>query len=200
MTHASEARAEAILCFLERLPELEPLLRAALPRAAASARVELRSGGHARARSLLLDLAARPLRVERELAASGCALSVAAEAEDLHAILLGELDPGRAFGERRLLLRGSPLQLGRFLPLLELAPILYRPRREDTMDESRPRRVARGVQSLAERLAFGAGFAFARLRRLLPELDLFPIARALGRGLAAADGRAEPAPPAAPPR
>lgn len=193
----ASARAEAILGFLSRLPELEPLIRSVLPRAGATARVEVRSGGRAGARSVLLDLGARPLRVTRDVAAAGAAVTVAGEAEDLHAIFAGELDAGLAFGERRLLLRGSALQLGRFLPLLELAPLLYR-HTEAVMDApAEPRRLVEvQLQSIAERLAFVAGFAFARARGLLPGLDLFPIARALGRGLAAGEGR--PPSPGAP--
>jgi hypothetical protein len=192
----ASTRADAILGFLARLPEVEPLIRSVLPRASATARVEVRSGGRARARSVLLDLGARPLRVTREVAAAGAAVTIAGEAEDLHAIFSGELDAGRAFGERRLLLRGSALQLGRFLPLLELAPLLYR-HTEAVMEPPAPRRpVEAQLQSFAERLAFVAGFAFARARGLLPGLDLFPIARALGRGLAA--GEARPPAPGAP--
>jgi len=187
---ATSAREEAILGFFERLPELEPLIRAVVPRARAGARLEVRSGGRGRARLLLLDLAASPLRVLRDEAAAGEGTRVvAAELEDLRAIVRGELAPGRAFGERRLLLRGSPLQLGRFLPLLELAPLLYRST-EAAMNlistEVAQSRIEQAVQSLAEQLAFGAGFAFARLRRLLPGLDLFSIAPSLGKGLAAA--------------
>jgi hypothetical protein len=189
-------RSDEIVRFFSRLPELEPLIRAAVPRARVSARLEVRSGGRGSARPLLLDLAARPIRVELDEAVAGAgSVVVAAEAEDLHAILRGELAPGRAFGERRLLLRGSALQLGRFLPLLELAPLLYRSM-ETTMREpsSAHGSLERSLQAIAERAAFGVGYAFAWARRLLPGLDLFPIARSLGRGLAAADpggGRVE---------
>jgi hypothetical protein len=44
----------------------------------------------------------------------------------MHDILLGNMKPGMALGQRRMLLRGSAMNLARFIPMFDFSPVLYK--------------------------------------------------------------------------
>jgi hypothetical protein len=142
---------------------------------------------------------------------------MAAPAEVMHRVLLGELPAGVAFARREVLLRGPAGRVARFLPLMSVAPLLYRehladlgvdgfarPTRwaplEETLMTDQPARtpVAIAERSRIEEIlyrriddaAFALGYALgAARRRLLKNLSLFDVMSAMSRGLDAAAGR-----------
>jgi hypothetical protein len=210
---ADAAEARAVLGgFFARLPAVDPLVRALLGDTPLTLRVEARAPRLA----LVVDLGPRPLAVRFDAPDPGT-VALTARADDLHDLLTGALPVGAGLTRKRLLARGSAARLMGVMPLLFLAPPLYREHlaalgRRDLLPPAAPPHRGAAVpapedpmNALVARLAWLAGYAlgFARTR-LGREVDLLGALEALGRGLdraAAAPPAAAAAPPAAaPPR
>lgn len=115
--------APLLVSFFERLGPLEGLVRIILGGAPLSARLTFRGDPTGEVR---LDYASRPARIDTGTGLPPGRIQVAIDAGVMHRVLLGEMHPGEALGRRELLLRGSASDLGRFIPLLGFAPLLYR--------------------------------------------------------------------------
>jgi hypothetical protein len=188
--------------FLERLGESERLVHALFDDAPLRTTLTLRG---ARPRTLLLDFATAPGRVREDDGRTAGHVIAAVDAAVLHDVLRGALTAGEAFGRRELLLRGSPADFVRLIPLFDVAPALYRAylasqaqvrseaqaRSEEggrvMLDRDRGTRldrvVAAGLKSAAFAFGYGAGVVRYRLR---DRVDLFEILASLSRGLGAA--------------
>ncbi len=190
---AGEAR-DVLGGFFERLPAVDPIVRALIGDDPVVLTIELREP----ALRVAIDLGARPLAIRFETAEAGT-VALAATADDLHAVLGGALGMGAAITRKRVVVHGSTARLMRVMPLFFVAPHLYRqhlaalgradlaPRAAapptDTSEEP--------VNALIGRLAYAAGFALGLLKtRLVRDLDVLGALAALGRGLE----RARPAP------
>jgi hypothetical protein len=200
---AGAARA-ALGGFLERLPALDPLLRALVGDDPAVLRLEARDPGFA----AVVDLRARPLRVALDAATPGT-VTITATADDLHALFAGTLGPGAGLTRRRLVTRGSAAAMMRVMPILFLAPYLY-PLHLAAIGRSDlttglaapppPPDPEEPVNALVARIAYVSGLCLGLLqRRVAADLDLFGALAALGRGLVRGRAAGAGAPPDAPP-
>ncbi len=209
---ASLPRTVALAEFFQRLGPLEPLVRIALGEAPVSVDLTFRGKPETR---ILLDYTRVPGRIVAGPSQPG-RIRVTIDAEVMHRILMGELHPGEAFGQRHLLLRGSAADLARVIPLFDLAPLIYREHlsaqalassdrgssrtsasevimaeddRKSTL--SVMRRLAPGSEraaaTLLRRAAYGLGYGMAALRqRLWRKLNLLELLTAMSQGVAAA--------------
>ena len=111
-----------VASFFKRFEIIEPIIRIIMSEARLSAIFTLR--GHPEVK-VLMDFARSPPRVlvdgQREIGH----IYVTIDAEIMHNILLGSVKPGTAVGQREMLLRGSAYDLAKFIPLFDLAPLLY---------------------------------------------------------------------------
>ncbi len=215
MTHTELATAELLTSFFQRLTEFEGVTRAMLSGAELSAELIFRGQPE---RRVLLDFTAHPARVLVDDRTRPGQIVMAADAEVMHQILTGQLAAGIAFARRQVLLRGPAGRMARFLPLLGVAPLLYRehladlgvdgfarptgwaPLKESLMTknspEDQPIRIterSRLEELVYQRLngaAYAMGYAMGKARRrLLKNLSLFDMMSAMSRGLDAASGK-----------
>jgi hypothetical protein len=198
--------------FYERLPPFDGMLRAILPETTISAELIFRGKPE---KHVLLDFAAEPLRVLVDDATRHGDVRIAADADVMHEVMLGRMQPGVAVARRQVLMRGSGADLARFMPLFAISPLLYREHLADVGIEgfSRPSGwapqkeivmagkeftgtpVSLEKRSRVEELLFGRinasayalGYAMGKLRhRLLQNLSLFEVMSAMSRGMEAA--------------
>ncbi|MCU0690227.1 MAG: hypothetical protein MUF54_02375 [Polyangiaceae bacterium] len=196
--------------FFHRLAALDQILRLIVSDARLRAKLTIRGSP---ARCVVLDLTAVPAIATDAEPASAADIVVAMSPGPWHQVLSGALLPGEALGRREMLLRGSPNQLARFIPLFDFAPLLYRehvaelthvsacscgPHTEDlTMSTNHSRlrfpRLLRHealqgqLTQAAGRAAYVLGYCagFAR-GRFFPALSLFHLLESMSRGLEAA--------------
>jgi hypothetical protein len=188
------AAARAVLVgFLERLPELDPLVRQLVGDEPMVLKLELREP----LLTVALDLGAHPLAVRVGTAEAGT-VALCATADDLHALLAGAITVGAAITRKRVVARGSAARLMRVMPFFFLAPDLYPQHlvalgRDDLLPMAAPATAAtpeEPVNSLVSRLAYAAGFALGLVKtRLVRDLDVLGALAALGRGLERARAR-----------
>lgn len=213
MTGSPAPPASVLLTtFYERLPPFDGLMRAILPDARLSAELIFRGTPE---RHVLLDFASEPLRVLVDDPTRHGQVRIAADAQVMHDIMLGNLAPGVAVARRQALMRGSGADLARFMPLFAITPLLYRehladagvegfarpsgwaPQKETVMAENEFRGdpIPLEKRSRIEELMFGRinasayalGYAMGKLRhRLLKNLSLFEVMSAMSRGMEAA--------------
>lgn len=120
---AQHTSARDAITFFEGLNELSPLIRFLLGAGPLTASLQVRGESPA---WLLLDATRDPVRITRHQGQAPSTVKAAATAQVWADILSGRVAPGAAFGRRELLLRGSASELARLIPLLELAPPLFR--------------------------------------------------------------------------
>jgi hypothetical protein len=206
-------KSRVLASFFERLEPLEAILRIVLSQARISALLTFRGRPE---HKVLLDFSTEPARVLVDPAAKAADVYVTLEAETMHDILLGRMNPGVAVGRRAMLLRGSPHHLAAFIPLFDFGPLLYREHLRDagvcgyrrqkaralTQREAfMTTRVFRGdpiplehlstwervLFSCLNKLSYLVGYLMGLLRyRLLEKMSLFEVLSAMSKGLAAA--------------
>jgi hypothetical protein len=198
--------------FFKRLEIIEHLVRIILSQARISAVFTFRGEPE---KKVLLDFTSDPARVLVDDEKKAGDIYVTIDGEIMHEILLGRMDPGVAVGRRTMLLRGSPNNLARFIPLFGFGPVLYREHLADVGMSNFTRRsgetpfkeavmsgqVFKGdpiplrTLSTVEKVLFwsinGAsyllGFAVGILRyHVFEKLSLFEVLSSMSRGLAAA--------------
>ena len=216
MTDRKTTRRHVLLTsFFARLARIEEVMRAILSGAPLSARLTFRGEPE---RTVLLDFSAVPARISIDDRTAAASMFVATRVEVMHEIMAGRLEPGLAFGRRELLIRGTPADLGRFIPLLEFAPLLYKEHLSDvcygefarTSDRGPARELVMSDRDVEEGLiplrsfspfegivrralngtAYVMGYAVGILRyRFFEKLSIFEVLEAMSRGLRAAEGR-----------
>ena len=205
-------QTEILASFFKRLEAIDAILRVIVSEAKIRALLTFRGNPE---RRVLLDFSSGPVRVILDEQTKEADIFVAIRGEVMHEILCGRMSPGRALGERELLLRGSASNLARLIPLFDFGPVLYREHLEKpvlsgsspqsdsrrTEEKFMERRTFEGnpipLVSLSsfEKLMFGAlnavsyslGYLVGLLRyRVFRKLNLFDVLSAMSRGLAAA--------------
>lgn len=180
MSRSCEA-AESASSFFERLDSMSPWVRLLLGQGPLSVALDIRAEPVCR---ILIDATSDRVRITKMTTATPTALRVAADASVWVDVLSGRVAPGEAYGRRELLLRGSASDLARLIPLLELAPPLFRDHLSARIPSSQEAPVMttnrRSVASLLDkprsalgrlastglhRAAFWTGYSLGRLRR-----------------------------------
>jgi len=201
--------------FFRRLGGMEALNRVILSGARISAHLTFRGDPPA---AVLLDFSRTPARilVEGGDRPGVGTIRMAARAEIMHEVLLDRMPPAVAMSRREMLLRGSAYHIGRFVPLFEFGPVLYREhlidlglsgparpgaRRAGKEEAMHPPPAPQEAPALPVRLSalekvlframnrmsYALGYGMGVLRyRLLKNLNLFRILSSMSRGLAAA--------------
>ncbi len=109
--------------FFKRLEGLENILRVILSDARISALMTFRGDPD---KKVLLDFSRFPARIVEDENAREATIQVAVRGDVMHDILLDRIKPGVAVGQREMLLRGSAINLAKFIPLFDFGPLLYR--------------------------------------------------------------------------
>jgi hypothetical protein len=201
-----------IASFFKRLLVIDTIIRIILNRANLSAAFTFRGQPQ---KKVLFDFSKPDASVEVDAAIHTAHIHVAIDAEAMHAILLGEMKPGLAFGRRQLLLRGSAMNLAKFIPLFDFSPAIYREHLADagccgyTRKKGSPPlkeavmsgRIFEGdpipltdyslIEKITRRLingfAFLMGYLVGVMRyRVFEKLSIFDVLSAMSRGLEAA--------------
>ena len=118
-----------IASFFKRLLNMEAIIRVILNQANLSAAFTLRGDPQ---KKVLFDFSKPDATVEVDKTIHSAHIHVMVSAEIMHDILLGKMKPGLALGQRRMLLRGSAMNLARFIPLFDFSPVLYKEHLADT--------------------------------------------------------------------
>ena len=118
-----------IASFFSRLVKIDSIIRIILRQANLSAEFTFRGDPQ---KKVLFDFSKPEARVEVDEATHSANIHVTINAEIMHAILLGKMKPGLAFGQRQLLLRGSAINLAKFIPMFDFSPVLYEEHLADT--------------------------------------------------------------------
>ena len=118
-----------IASFFKRLLVIDTIIRIILNRANLSAAFTF--GGKPQ-KKVLFDFSKPDASVEVDAKIRTAHIHVAIDARVMHDILLGKMKPGLAFGRRQLLLRGSAMNLAKFIPLFDFSPAIYREHLADT--------------------------------------------------------------------
>ncbi|MEW6441566.1 MAG: hypothetical protein AB1640_11590 [bacterium] len=205
-------KTEALASFFDRLISIESIIRIVVSQARLAASFTFRGEP---SKKVLLDLSADPARVTLDGEARGGQISITIEGAIMHDILLGRVKPGLALGRRELLLRGSAMDLSKFIPLFDFGPVLYR---EHLADAGYGRFARRQASALPKEtpmsgqtskggpvrlvelsgfekaffkavngIAYGVGYLVGLLRyRVFEKMSLFEVLGAMSRGLDAA--------------
>jgi len=205
-------QTELLASFFKRLEAIDAILRVIVSEAKIRALLTFRGSPE---RRVLLDFSGGPVRVTLDDGTKEADISMAIRGKVMHEILCGRMSPGRALGERELLMRGSASNLARLIPLFDFGPVLYREHLEKpVLSGSSPQSDSRNTEenimerrtfegnpiplvslSSFEKLMFGAlnavsyslGYLVGLLRyRVFKKLNLFDVLSAMSRGLAAA--------------
>ena len=196
----------------KRLETIEAILRIILSEAKISALLTFRGEPEKR---VLLDYSKSPALVLVDSRARTANIFVTINGDVMHEVFLGRMHAGKALGRRELLLRGSAVDLAKFIPLFDFAPLLYREHLADIglNGFARPSGIAPAKESVMngrifngdpipltrhsafERLvirffngaAYLAGYLVGTVRhRLFTKLSLFEVLSSMSRGLTAA--------------
>ena len=203
--------------FFKRLEGIESIVREILAQARLSVLLTFRGRPE---KKVFLDFTPTPARILVDGEARTGKAMVTVEAEIMQEILLGRMKPGLALGRRELLLRGSAVDLSKFIPLFDFGPVLYRehladigidgfarrtcdaPLKEAVMNEQIFKGDAISTVQLTGlegalfkviyALSFLMGAVIGLLRyRVFEKLSLFEALSAMSRGLAAVTPKAE---------
>jgi hypothetical protein len=216
MTETVEVPTSVMVAsFLKRLEAIEAIVRVVLSDARVSAFYRLR--GHVQ-RTVLMDFAGSPARVTVNGQNETAHIYVTIDAGIMHDILVGRVKPGVAVGRREMLLRGSAIDLAKFIPLFDLAPVLYSehladighngfirgsgdaPLREVVMtgqavegkaiNRRQSSRLERAIFGMTKGVAYAMGYVVGFMRyRLFENMSLFEALEAMSRGIEAAKPR-----------
>jgi hypothetical protein len=121
--------AVIIASFFKRLITMDAIIRVILKQANLSAAFTFRGDAQ---KKVLFDFSKPDASVEVDEAAHTAHIHVVIDAEIMHDILLGKMKPGLALGRRQMLLRGSAMNLAKFIPLFDFSPTIYREHLADT--------------------------------------------------------------------
>jgi hypothetical protein len=201
-----------VASFFKRLETMEHIIRIILSQAPISAVFTFRGQPE---KKVVLDFTSYPARVLIDEQKRAGDIYVTVEGELMHNVLLGRMNPGVAAGRREMLLRGSPNDLARFIPMFDFGPVLYAEHLADVGYNGFTRRsgetplkeavmsgqVFKGdpiplrTLSTFEKVLFrcinsasyllGYGVGIMRYR-ILEKLSLFEVLASMSRGLAAA--------------
>ncbi len=214
-TTPTPPRSLLLASFYQRMTTFGGLSQAMLSGASLSAELILRGEPEMR---VLLDFTTTPMQVHIDDPTRSGLICMAADADILHQIMIGELNPGVAFARRQVLMRGSASNLARFMPLFAVSPLLYRehladvgvegfarptgwaPLKEIVMagKEFKGDPIPLGKRSRLEEMmfqrfnksAYAMGYAMGMMRhRFLKNLSLFEMMAAMSRGMEAAASR-----------
>ena len=108
--------------FYKRLGGMEAVIRIVLSEAEVSALLTFRGEPE---RRVLLDYTHYPARIMVDGNERHASVFVTIPGGVMHDVLTRRMAPGRALGQREMLLRGSAADLARFIQLLEFGPVLY---------------------------------------------------------------------------
>ena len=201
-----------IASFFKRLLVIDTIIRIILNRANLSAAFTF-SGKPKK--KVLFDFSKPDASVEFDATTRTANIHVAIDAEAMHDILLGKTKPGLALGRRQLLLRGSAMNLAKFIPLFDFSPAIYREHLADmgysgyTRKKGAPPlkeavmsgRIFKGdpipltdyslIEKITSKLingfAFLMGYLVGIMRyRIFEKLSIFDVLSAMSKGLEAA--------------
>ena len=118
-----------IASFFKRLITIEAIIRVILSQANLSAAFTFRGD---EPKKVLFDFSKPDASVKVDEPTQTAHIHMAIDAEIMHDILLGKMKPGYALGRRQMLLRGSAMNLAKFIPLFDFSPAIYREHLADT--------------------------------------------------------------------
>ena len=213
MTRTSSPPAAVIIAsFFKRLITMDEIIRVILKRANLSAAFTFRGDPQ---KIVLFDFSKPDASVEIDKTTHTAHIHMVIDAEAMHDILLGNMKPGLALGQRRMLLRGSAMNLAKFIPLFDFSPAIYREHLADTGYHGYIRKkgtapLKEAVMSakifkgdpipltnytltekimikLINRFAYMMGYLVGVMRhRVIEKLSIFDVLSAMSKGLEAA--------------
>jgi hypothetical protein len=201
-----------IASFFKRLTGMEAIIRVILKQSNLSAAFTLRGASQ---KKVLFDFSQPDASVKVDGPIHNAHIYMIIEAGIMHDILLGKMKPGLALGQRQMLLRGSAMNLARFIPLFDFSPVLYKehladwgyngyirkngatPFKEammrvdtfkgDPIPLTDYRTTEKMVRKLINRIAFVIGYLLGLMRyRFFERLSIFDVLSAMSKGLEAA--------------
>jgi hypothetical protein len=183
--------------FFKRLEGVQRIIRVVTGSARVDALIMLRGLPE---RRILLAFSRDPFGVDSDSREKGAPVMMDIEGAVLHEVLTGRKSAAVALGRREMLIRGSPSDFARVIPLFWFGPALYRSHLRSFADvngkEDGMKPVALVRYSVFERLcsavmcgaAFATGWALGFVRRrVMKRLDLFSVLDSLRAGLERAD-------------
>lgn len=203
---------DMLASFFKRLETIEEVSRIILDHSEISALLTFRGEPEKR---VLLDYSRAPCRIIVDDELQDGNILVTIEGEIMHEILTGKIKPGLALGRRELLLRGSALNLGKFIPLLDFGPLLYKehlsdmrfsgfarrsgysPLKETAMNQEQFKGdpipltklsfFEKTIFKMIDRFAYVIGYVLGKLRYgALEKMSLFGVISAMSDGIEAA--------------
>jgi hypothetical protein len=124
MTQSSLPPPPALIAsFFKRLITIDAIIRVILKQANLTAAFTFRGDAQ---KKVLFDFSKPEASVEIDETTHTAHIHMAIDAETMHDILLGKMKPGLALGQRQMLLRGSAMNLAKFIPLFDFSPVIYR--------------------------------------------------------------------------
>ncbi len=206
-----------VASFFKQLETIETIIRIVLSEARLSALFTMR--GHPE-KKVLMDYSKSPARVFVDGSKETGHICVTIDAEIMHNVLIGSMNPGVAVGQREMLLRGSANDLAKFIPLFDLAPLLYKehladigcngftrssgdvPLKEAVMNDKIITGKAiysthlsffeKAIFGFVNVVAYALGFVVGFMRyRLFEKMSLFQTLETMSRGIAAAKPQIE---------
>ena len=195
-----------IASFFKRLITIDAIIRVILNQANLSAAFTFRGDEQ---KKVLFDFSKTDASVKVDQTAQTAHIHMAIDAETMHDILLGKMKPGLALGQRQMLLRGSAMNLAKFIPLFDFSPAIYREHLADTGYKGYTRKkgavmsgnifngdpvpltdyslLERITIKLINRIAYLMGYLVGVVRyRIFEKLCLFDVLSAMSKGLEAA--------------
>lgn len=201
-----------IASFFKRLITIDAIIRVILQRANLSAAFTFRGDPQ---KKILFDFSKPEASVEVDETTHTAQIHMTIDAEIMHDILLGKIKPGLALGQRRMLLRGSAMNLAKFIPLFDFSPAIYREHLADTgyhgyirkkgsaplMEAVMSGKIFKGdpipltdytltekiMIKLINRFAYLMGYLVGVIRhRVFEKLCIFDVLSAMSKGLEAA--------------
>lgn len=213
MTESSFPALPAIIAsFFKRLISMEAIIRVILKQSNLSAAFTFRGANQ---KKVLFDFSKPEASVKIDEPIQNAHIYVIIDAGVMHDILLDKMKPGLALSQRRMLLRGSAINLARFIPLFDFSPVLYREHLADSGYNGYIRKngaaplkeammsvdIFKGepipltdysttekiIRKLINRIAFVIGYLLGLTRyRLFEKLSIFDALSAMSKGLEAA--------------
>jgi hypothetical protein len=207
-----------VASFFKRLEIIESIIRIVISEARLSALFIFRGQPQVK---VLMDYTRSVSRILIDDQGETGHIHVTIDAEIMHNILMGAMKPGAAVGQREMLLRGSAYNLAKFIPLFDLAPLLYGEHLADIGYDGFARSIGKAPLkeavmsgrmikepplydphlSLFERAIFGftnliaylLGYVVGFMRyRLFEKMSLFSALEAMSQGISKAKPRRDP--------
>jgi hypothetical protein len=195
-----------IASFFKRLVTMAAIIRVVLNGAKLSAALTFKGDAQ---KKVLFDFSKSEACVELDKTAQSAHIHMVIDADIMHEILLGNMKPGLALGQRRMLLRGSAMNLAKFIPLFDFSPTIYREHLADVGYHGYTRKketvvsekiftgepipltnytiAERIMIKLINRLAYMLGYLTGVMRhRVFQKLSIFDVLSSMSKGLEAA--------------